>query len=348
MNVFLRLFFFYFFVLAHQKLFCWSWTPSVAQRAAVSHRIFYFAFVSSAILYVLVLDLGDLICSGLVWPHRRKQPHLHQNHLFNVFLSFIYYLQPRFVRRSGSRLNIPPVPVNVRSSLKNEQVQAARQETAGGRQKIFLCGVLVSLLNSLDNNACGEAKRYEGRMCLKVWESVERQKKRWIELGRLQLFSCCVHLICILSLSALKPYSAQLWRRFNFAFDFFSENLFIALPELKMNPSNCSQTPSDWPVEFCRLCVVEKLLLFSFVWLSSDCFFFFFSLHSSSATTSATAARAATWYSGCSSTPAPFTTSGSCSGRTSSTRRSKVRKRKDLTVVVMCVQTRSDTLCSSE
>lgn len=185
MNVFLRLFFFYFFVLAHQKLFCWSWTPSVAQRAAVSHRIFYFAFVSSAILYVLVLDLGDLICSGLVWPHRRKQPHLHQNHLFNVFLSFIYYLQPRFVRRSGSRLNIPPVPVNVRSSLKNEQVQAARQETAGGRQKIFLCGVLVSLLNSLDNNACGEAKRYEGRMCLKVWESVERQKKRWIELVRL-------------------------------------------------------------------------------------------------------------------------------------------------------------------
>ena len=41
--------------------------------------------------------------------------------------------------------------------VKNEQVQAARQETAGGRQKIFLCGVLVSLLNSLDNNACGEA-----------------------------------------------------------------------------------------------------------------------------------------------------------------------------------------------
>lgn len=79
---------------------------------------------------------------------------------------------------TGSRLNIPPVPVNVRSSLKNEQVQAARQETAGGRQKIFLCGILVSLLNSLDNNACGEDKRYEGRMCLKVWESVERQKKR--------------------------------------------------------------------------------------------------------------------------------------------------------------------------
>lgn len=178
-------FFFYFFVLAHQKLFCWSWTPSVAQRAALSHRIFYFAFVSSAILYVLVLDLGDLICSGLVWPHRRKQSRLHPNHLFNVFLSFIYYLQPRFVRRSGSRLNIPPVPVNVMSSLKNEQVQAARQETAGGRQKIFLCGVLVSLLNSLDNNACGEDKRYEGRMCLKVWESVERQKKRWIELVRL-------------------------------------------------------------------------------------------------------------------------------------------------------------------
>lgn len=145
----------------------------MAQRAAVSHRIFYFAFVSSAILYVLVLDLGDLICSGLVWPHRRKQSHLHQNHLLNLFLSFIYYLQPRFVRRSGSRLNIPPVPVNVRSSLKNEQVQAACQETAGGRQKIFLCGVLVSLLNSLDNNACGEAKRYEGRMCLKVWESEE-------------------------------------------------------------------------------------------------------------------------------------------------------------------------------
>lgn len=61
---------------------------------------------------------------------------------------------------------------------KQVQVQAARQETAGGRQKIFLCGILVSLLNSLDNNACGEDKRYEGRMCLKVWESVERQKKR--------------------------------------------------------------------------------------------------------------------------------------------------------------------------
>ena len=36
----------------------------------------------------------------------------------------------------------------------------------------------MSLLNSLDNSACGEAIRYEGRMCLKVWESVERKKKR--------------------------------------------------------------------------------------------------------------------------------------------------------------------------
>ena len=38
---------------------------------------------------------------------------------------------------------------------------------------------------------------------------------------------------------------AQLWRCFYFALDFVSENLFIVLLELKMNPSNFSKTPSD-------------------------------------------------------------------------------------------------------
>lgn len=52
---------------------------------------------------------------------------------------------------------------------ENLQAQAAHQETAGGEEMIFLCGVFSVALkaacagrNILDNNACGEAIHYEG------------------------------------------------------------------------------------------------------------------------------------------------------------------------------------------
>lgn len=172
MNVFLRLFFFFFFFyflfwLTRSVLLkldpLSGRFPAVAQRAALSHRIFYFAFVSSAILYVLVLDLGDLICSGLVWPHRRKNSPTFIKIIFILsflffyfitvnslqlcqkchcnswmFLSFIYYFTVAVCEAFRSGLNIPPVPVNVRSLLKtNRSRLPVRKQQEGGRR--FSC-----------------------------------------------------------------------------------------------------------------------------------------------------------------------------------------------------------------
>ena len=208
--------------------------------------------------------------------------------------------------------------------VKNEQVQAARQETAGGRQKIFLCGVLVSLLNSLDNNACGEAIRYRD-VC--TWRSGNQCKERrsaesWVYLhwSLIQLNYGDVSILQLI---------------------YFLKNLFIVLPELKMNPSAVRLHQTD--------------LLSSVGWSVSVTWFYAFPLIGFFFHFTAKVLPQAL--------PQPVPRrdiQGAIPHLRRSRPRDRVRegrarwdvqrweKRKDLTVVIMCMQTGSETLCSSE